>query len=109
VWPDAPVTATNACATTSASAPAAAQRQAPHSALHDARVTAQILDELLRAGTSIEDMLKWTTEPAMLPTCPLGDWRGKKWADVDQGFLRLDPLQGAGHARGHQVSARTPR
>jgi hypothetical protein len=61
--------------------------QAPHSAMHDARVTAQLLGELLRAGTSIEDMLKWTTEPAMLPTCPLGDWRGKKWSDVDEGFL----------------------
>ena len=61
--------------------------QQPHSALHDARVTAQILSELLRVGASIEDMLKWTTEPALLPTCPLGDWRGKKWGEVDEGFL----------------------
>lgn len=62
-------------------------QQAPHSALHDAKVTAQILDELLRVGTKLEDMLKWTNEPALLPTCPLGDWRGHKWADVDEGFL----------------------
>lgn len=61
--------------------------QRPHSAAHDAEVTASILWELLRAGTSVEDMLKWTEEPAMLPTCPLGDWRGRKWADVDAGFL----------------------
>lgn len=23
----------------------------------------------------------------MLPTCPLGDWRGRKWAEVEEGFL----------------------
>lgn len=62
-------------------------QHAAHSALHDARVTAQILGELLRAGTSIEDMLKWTTEPALLPRCPIGVWRGKKWDEVDYGFL----------------------
>lgn len=62
-------------------------RQMPHSAAHDAIVTALLLAELQRAGTSIEDMLAWTEQPAMLPTCPLGDWRGHKWADVDEGFL----------------------
>lgn len=62
--------------------------QAPHSAMHDARVTALLLNELLLAGHSIEDMVKWTGEPAMIPTCPLGDWRGVKWADVDAGFLQ---------------------
>jgi exodeoxyribonuclease X len=61
--------------------------QAPHSALHDARVTAALLRELLAAGTSIEDMLRWTNEPALLPTCPLGDWRGRPWAEVDESFL----------------------
>ena len=61
--------------------------QAPHSALHDARVTAALLRELLAAGTPIEDMLAWTEQPAMLPTCPLGDWRGRKWSEVDEGFL----------------------
>lgn len=61
--------------------------QAPHSALHDAKVTSQILEKLLEAGTPIADMLKWTNEPALLPRCPIGEWRGKKWDEVDQGFL----------------------
>lgn len=55
--------------------------------MHDARVTAEILGELLRSGASIDDMVQWTTEPAMIQTCPLGDWRGHKWAYVDDGFL----------------------
>lgn len=62
-------------------------RQDQHSAAHDAVVTMLIVEELLRVGTSIADMIRWTGEPAMLPTCPLGDWRGFKWADVDGGFL----------------------
>jgi len=62
--------------------------QAPHSALHDAQVTTQILNDLLlHVKVSVEDMLKWTTEPAMLPRCPIGEWRGKPWAEVDEGFL----------------------
>lgn len=87
VWPDAPGHS-NECLRyflglgTGRSAP-----QQPHSALHDALVTQGILFELLRAGTSIEDMLKWTNEPALLPTCPIGDWRGKPWAEIDEGFL----------------------
>ena len=23
----------------------------------------------------------------MLPTCPLGDWRGRKWSEVEESFL----------------------
>jgi len=61
-------------------------RQAPHSAGHDAEVTANILHELLRKA-QLEDMLRWTNEPALLPRCPLGDWRGRPWAEVDEGFL----------------------
>jgi exodeoxyribonuclease X len=60
--------------------------QRPHSALHDAMVTAAILAELLKVE-SADNMLAWTKEPALLPTCPLGKWRGSKWEDVDTGFL----------------------
>lgn len=59
----------------------------PHSADHDAKVTAQIFEKLLEAGASIDDMVQWTNEPAMLPRCPLGDWRGRPWNEVDEGFL----------------------
>jgi exodeoxyribonuclease X len=87
VWPDAPGHSNEVLRYFLGLGTGRLERQAAHSAMHDARVTAQILGELLRAGTSIEDMLKWTTEPAMLPTCPIGVWRGKKWEDVDHGFL----------------------
>lgn len=87
VWPDAPGHSNECLRYFLGLGTGRSEHQTPHSAVHDASVTKQLLDELLRLGTSIEDMLKWTTEPAMLPTCPLGDWRGRKWADVDEGFL----------------------
>lgn len=61
--------------------------QHPHTAKHDATVTAALLNRLLSVGTSVPDMLMWTAEPALLPRCPIGDWRGQKWTDVDSGFL----------------------
>jgi len=86
VWPDAPGHSNECLRYFLGHGTGRRGSQVPHSALHDARVTAQILGELLKVA-KIEDMLKWTNEPALLPTCPLGEWRGKKWEDVDQGFL----------------------
>jgi exodeoxyribonuclease X len=61
----------------------------PHRAGPDAYVTAHILKALFAAGATGKDMVAWTKEPRVLPTCPIGaEWRGKKWADVDAGFLR---------------------
>jgi len=59
----------------------------PHRAGPDAYVTAHILIALL--GTeSANDMARWTKEPCVFPTCPIGkEWRGKRWAEVDRGFL----------------------
>lgn len=88
VWPDAPGLSNEILRYHLGLGTGRRGTQAPHSALHDARVTAQLLDELLQAGTSIADMLAWTEQPALLPTCPLGDWRGHKWADVEVGFLQ---------------------
>jgi exodeoxyribonuclease X len=59
----------------------------PHTAPHDAKVTAQVFEKLIEAGATLEDMMQWTNEPALLPRCPIGDWRGKPWAEVDDGFL----------------------
>lgn len=87
VWPDAPGLSNEVLRYYLGLGTGRAKPQAPHSALHDARVTAQLLNELLKAGTRIEDMLAWTEQPAMIPTCPLGDWRGHKWADVEESFL----------------------
>lgn len=60
----------------------------PHRAGPDAYVTAHILRALLAAGATAKEMVAWTREPRLLPTCPLGEWRGKPWAAVDVGFLR---------------------
>jgi len=87
VWPDCPSHSNECLRYYLGFGTGRSQAQAPHSALHDATVTAMLLAELQRLGTPLEDMLKWTTEPALLPTCPLGDWRGHKWADVEEGFL----------------------
>jgi exodeoxyribonuclease X len=61
--------------------------QPAHRAGPDAYVTAHILKALL-ARTTGREMIAWTREPALLPRCPLGDWRGKPWSEVDAGFLR---------------------
>lgn len=58
----------------------------PHRAGPDAYVTAHILQRLLDHA-SVEDMIAWTREPPLMPTCPIGEWRGKKWSEVDAGFL----------------------
>ena len=60
--------------------------QAPHSALHDAKVTAQLLGALLKHA-SAEDMIAWTKEPALLPRCPIGQYRDLPWPDVPRDFL----------------------
>lgn len=75
-----------------------------HSAFHDAKVTAGIyralysyfVDVLFPTGAVpadyedrvIEHMIAISNQPAQLPTCPIGEWRGKPWSQVDAGFLR---------------------
>jgi exodeoxyribonuclease X len=86
-------------------------KQASHSALHDCKVTAGIFNQLygqfharlVQAGrvpesfeavqtpevqwAIIEEMARVSREIAVLPTCPIGKERGKKWEDIDGGFL----------------------
>jgi exodeoxyribonuclease X len=59
----------------------------PHRAGPDAYVTAHILKALLEAGTTGAQLAAWTREPRLPPTCPIGKFRGKPWADVETGFL----------------------
>lgn len=58
----------------------------PHRAGPDAYVTAHILKALLTVTTG-KEMVAWTKEPRLLPTCPIGKFRGKPWPDVEAGFL----------------------
>lgn len=58
----------------------------PHRAGPDAYVTAHVLLALLQLAKGAE-MVAWTRDPAVLPTCPIGKFRGKPWPDVEGGFL----------------------
>lgn len=60
----------------------------PHRATPDAYATAIILKAIYALGHTGKDLIQWTSEPRLLPRCPIGVWRGKPWADVDDGFLR---------------------
>lgn len=61
--------------------------QPAHRAGPDAYVTAHILLALFNTGATGRDMIAWTKEPRLLPTCPIGKFRGKPWPEVEGGFL----------------------
>lgn len=61
--------------------------QPAHRAGPDAYVTAHVLLALFNAGATGRQMVAWTKEPRLLPTCPIGKFRGKPWSDVEAGFL----------------------
>ncbi len=70
----------------------APEHHPPHRAGPDAYVTALVLrcvlEEALQVrGHTIEELVQWTTEPRLLPRCPIGKFRGRPWAEVDFGFL----------------------
>lgn len=83
---------------------------ATHSALHDCKVTASLFNALygwfyvslskegvIGPGASIhsdearraiiERMVAISSEIAQLPRCPIGKERGKRWSEIDEGFL----------------------
>lgn len=64
-----------------------AKTQPAHRAGPDTYVTAHILLALFEAGATGRDMIAWTKEPRLLPTCPIGKFRGKPWSEVEGGFL----------------------
>lgn len=67
--------------------PELALTQPAHRAGPDAYVTAHILAALFEAGVTGKEMVAWTKEPRVFPTCPIGKFRGKPWPEVEAGFL----------------------
>jgi exodeoxyribonuclease X len=57
-----------------------------HRAGPDAYVTAFHVRELLET-TSLEQLVEWSGQPVLQRTCRIGQWRGKPWSEVDDGFL----------------------
>lgn len=58
-----------------------------HRAGPDAYVTAHHLRDMLDVA-SVDDLIKWSAEPALQVTCHIGKNRGQKWREIDSGFLR---------------------
>ena len=87
-----------------------------HRAMPDAYVTAHHLRDLLNAA-SVEQLLKWSNEPGLLPRVPSGPDRGKSWdrlslvalqeflgdRDVDVRFSAQSELTRRGYARDSQT------
>lgn len=86
VWPDAPVHSNQGLRYWLGLSLDPARASPPHRALPDAYVTAHILARLLDER-SVDDLVSYSKWPALLSVCYMGDHRGKKWKDVDSGFL----------------------
>jgi exodeoxyribonuclease X len=59
----------------------------PHRAAPDAFVTAHILKKLLQQA-DVEQLIRWSSEPALLRKVGFGKYVGMAWTDVDDGYLR---------------------
>ena len=57
-----------------------------HRAGPDAYVTAFHLRDML-VGTALDDLLRWSGEPALLVKVPFGRWRGRRIRDLDDAVL----------------------
>ena len=91
VWPDAPAhnngTLRYWLEDQGLIRPDPALTQPAHRAGPDAYVTAHLLLALFNASITGRQMIGWTKEPALLPSCPIGKFRGQPWPAVDEGFL----------------------
>lgn len=60
----------------------------PHRAGPDAYLCAVLLQRIFAEDrATIEDMVRWSDGPALLPRLPLGKHRGEKWEDVPTDYL----------------------
>jgi exodeoxyribonuclease X len=58
-----------------------------HRAMPDAYVTTHLLREILKHA-SIQELIRWTNEPVLLPRVLFGKHRGQKWTDVPPDYLQ---------------------
>lgn len=91
IWPDAPSHSNGALRywleDQGKIIPAHNLTQPAHRAAPDAYVTAWLLKAMLQEGYTVAQLIGWSHEPRLLPTCPIGKFRGKPWAEVEAGFL----------------------
>ncbi len=87
LWPDAPSHANQALrywrkpATIDRATATPAHRAGP-----DAYVTAHLLAAMLQEA-SLEQLVAWSAEPALLTRIPFGQLRGEPWSEADDGLL----------------------
>lgn len=60
-----------------------------HRAGPDAYVTAHLLRDMLeQPGVTLDKLVTWSSEPALLAKCHIGRYRGQRWSEIDdKGFL----------------------
>ncbi len=58
-----------------------------HRALPDAYACAVVLQALYATGLTGKELVRWTSEPRVLPRCPIGTWRGFRWEEVEWSML----------------------
>ena len=85
----------------------------PHRALPDAYVTVFLLRELLDLAT-VEKLIAWTKEPALLPRVSFGRYRGSDWGEVPADYLawvaeRLELGEEVKSTAGHHRRLRSER
>lgn len=91
VWPDAPAHGNQFLRyhleEQGLTAPEGPLCQPAHRAAPDAYASAHLLAAILRTGATVDELLIWTGEPALLPRITIGPQRGAKWSEVEAGFL----------------------
>lgn len=58
-----------------------------HRAGPDTYVTAHLLRAALETGVSVEQVVKWSNEPSLLPTITFGKHKGSSWEKVPLDYL----------------------
>lgn len=87
IWPDAPAHGNQVLRYWRELPLTDALARPAHRAMPDAYVTAWLLHALVDAGASIDDMIRWTTEPSLLPRITFGKHRGLKWSEAPIDYL----------------------
>lgn len=86
VWPDAPKHSNQVLRYWRGHRHDPSLAMPPHRAAPDAYVTAHILADLLKEA-SVEDLVRWTSEPRRILKLPFGKHRGLAWADAPLDYL----------------------
>ena len=88
LWPDAPAHSNQVLRYHLSLAVDAGLAQPVHRAGPDAYVTAFLLAHCINDGrASVDEMVRWSDGPALLPRIPFGKHRGSRWEDVPVDYL----------------------